>query len=605
MSAAGSTSVRGGGDAASEEAVRVERRSGRDRRRTPRASDLPKGERVWGLPGWLVLVILLAVAAVPMLAGLGRTPLSDVGEVHLLEVTRQTWARSHALGASGEGWTVERFVPVVDGREALDEAPGSVWLTAAAWWPATWMGREIDDVGTGELVLRGRLLHVGMALLAVAAAFWAGYALGGLPVAGLAGLIVAGNPLLTLAGRTGNGDAIVLGWTVLAGAAALWAMRPMKPAAAGLGRQAMGWAICGGALGMSALCGGLDAALPAALPLCLLVLLCPRRPGNALGLAAAAALGLLVVLPWVAAVHAREPEAWRGWWETASLAAEAAAPAVDGIGGVWARVMERAGLIVGAWGVWGLVVGLALVWPFLPGAKAEAGGLAARGRTTSGRRKTKAGAAEAGGSAGTMPGPRRRLFVGWGWLVGVTAMVLLAPAGMTPGVLLATLPIGALAAAQALWSVNAATSQGRPVWAWRVAATATAVVVLVLSGAVPWVMAHLPELAASGWLDGAGGVFAGAMPGWFWLALAVVLVLVAGGAGALAWGDRPERAAAGWGLWTVMATTAVMLAVSQGPGLAMLRLDESEPVLDAEVEVSPPVELEARPEARFGGVRDA
>ncbi|MEM9752599.1 MAG: hypothetical protein AAF916_04365 [Planctomycetota bacterium] len=597
MSATGSTSVQGVGDAASEEAVRVERRSGRDRRQTPRPAEVPGGERVWGLPGWLVLVILLAVAAVPMLAGLGRTPLSDVGEVRLLEVTRQTWARSSALGETGEGWTVDRFVPVVDGREALDEAPGSVWLTAAAWWPATWMGREIDDIGTGELVLRGRLLHVGMALLAVAAAFWAGHALGGLPVAGLAGLIVAGNPLLTLAGRTGNGDAIVLGWTVLAGAAALWAMRPMKPAAAGLGRQAMGWAICGAALGMSALCGGLDAALPAALPLCLLVLLCPRRPGNALGLAAAGALGLLVVLPWVAAVHVREPEAWRGWWATVGRMAEATGPSAGAdegvglVGGVWGRLVERAGLIVGAWGVWGLVVGMALVWPFLPGSKAEAGGLASRGTS--------------GGSGEKMPSPRRRLFVGWGWLVGVTAMVLLAPAGMTAGVLLATLPIGALAGAQALWSVSAAAGQGRPVWAWRAAAGMTAVGVLVLSGAVPWVMARLPELEASGWLDGVGGVFAGVMPGWYWLALAVVLVLIAAGSGAWAWGDRPERAAAGWGLWTVTATTAVMLAVSQGPGLAMLRLEEGSPVRDVDAEVVPPLEVEVRPEARMGGMADA
>ncbi|MEM8784076.1 MAG: hypothetical protein AAGE65_14645, partial [Planctomycetota bacterium] len=115
----------------------------------PGLPGVPTGERIWGLPGWVVLVVLLAVAAVPMLAGLGRTPVNDVGEVRLLEVTRGTWARSVALGESGEGWTVDRFVPVVDGREALDEAPGRVWLTAAAWWPATWMGRGIDDLGTG------------------------------------------------------------------------------------------------------------------------------------------------------------------------------------------------------------------------------------------------------------------------------------------------------------------------------------------------------------------------------------------------------------------------------------------------------------------------
>ncbi|MEM7576939.1 MAG: hypothetical protein AAF328_05625, partial [Planctomycetota bacterium] len=543
MEAMGVNNSAAGGDASPE------RRSGVDRRQRARGAErrrLPAGERVWGLPGWVVLVVLLAGAAVPMLAGLGKTPLSDVGEVRLLEVTRGTWARSAALGATGEGWTVDRFVPVVDGREALDEAPGSVWMTAAAWWPATWMGREMEDVGTAERVLRGRLLHVGMALLVVAAAFWAGHALGGLPVAGLAGLIVAGNPLLTLAGRTSNGDAIVLGWTVLAGAAALWAMRPMKPAAAGLGRAACGWAICGLALGLAALCGGLDAALPAALPLCLLVLLCPRRPGNALGLAVAGAIGLLVVLPWVAAVHVREPEAWRGWWATARLGEGGGVTGQPTVGdrgllgvavsGVWDRLVERAGLIVGAWGVWGLVMGLALVWPFLPGAKAEAGGLAERGKGA-----TKSSAT----SGGKLPGPRRRLFVGWGWLVGVTAMVLLAPAGMTTGVLLATLPIGALAGAQTLWSVSAAAGQGRPVWAWRVAAGLTAALVLGLSGAVPWTMAHLPELAASGWLEATGGVFAGAMPGWFWLGLAVVLVLVAAGAGALAWGDRPERAAAG------------------------------------------------------------
>ncbi|MEM7577216.1 MAG: hypothetical protein AAF328_07045, partial [Planctomycetota bacterium] len=81
------------------------------------------------------------------------------------------------------------------------------------------------------------------------------------------------------------------------------------------------------------------------------------------------------------------------------------------------------------------------------------------------------------------------------------------------------------------------------------------------------------------------------------------------------WGAGRAGGGGGWGAGMVVATTAVMLAVSQGPGLAMLRREEGGlpgGVREAEVEaeVLTPMELDERPEARLGegegegGVRD-
>ncbi len=505
-------------------------------------------------PGSLILFALLLAAAVPMLWGIGDAPVRDASEAWLLDTSRETWQRAVAWG--DESWSVSRFLPVRAGEPVLHEAPGQVWMTVAAWLPA-----DAETAARPELVLRARLLSAGMILLAVAAVFWAGHALGGLPVAGLATLVVVANPLLTLAGRTANGEALVLGWTMLAGAAALWAMRPMKPAAA-VGRQGFGWAICGGALGMTALVGGIDAALPAVLPLCLLVLLCPRRPGNALGLLVAGAIAGLMVLPWVVHVHEHRPDMWQAWLDRVS-------PTQPWSGTtLWERAVERGTLIASAWGVWGLVVVLALIWPFMPGASAGAGALEQAQKQGGKSRKEPAMI----GRLSHVPGPRRRLFVGWGWLVGVTAMVLLAPAGMTAGVVLATLPIGALAAGQALWSVSQAAGQGQRVWVWRVLAGTTAGVLLLASGALPWAMASLPELVDRGWL---ASVFAGAMSPWFWVVSGVLLAVLALGGLVLALGDRPARTAVCWSAWSLVATTAVMVAVARGPGVAMIRLHES------------------------------
>ena len=87
-------------------------------------------------------------------------------------------------------------------------------------------------------------------LAALGAVFWAGTQLGGLGTAVLAGLVFLANPLWLVFGRSATAEAPAVAAALLAAAAALWAMRPLRPAAK-LRRQLSGYTLSGLLLGAS------------------------------------------------------------------------------------------------------------------------------------------------------------------------------------------------------------------------------------------------------------------------------------------------------------------------------------------------------------------
>ncbi len=477
---------------------------------------------------WVVLCVLWAGMLTPLLSGLGGLGGLSLKEAEALSLARGTWERS--LRMSDEGWaSVDRWVPAVEGERVLDRAPGLTWAFMSAWWTA-----DPATTSDEELLFRARMTGVCMSLLALAGAYWAGYSLGGMQSAVVEGLVVMSSPMVIAMGRMASEESHVVGWSVLAGAGALWAMRPMKPSASLL-RQGLGWGLCGLSMGLAVLCGGIEAALPAALPLVAVALVCPRRVGNVLGLAASGAIAGLVVGPWVLYVHQGQGgllaggAAWEGWWAEASgwwSSGWFGNGWVGGVGGLWSGLM-------GAWGLWVLLVVVAMVWPWLPMSSAVGG--------------------------------RGRALVGWTWLVGVLVLVLLSGGELSGTALLMAGPVAGVAIGQTLAGLTEAAESGRRLKVWRWAGVPTAVGVTLLSIGLPAAVVWPGALLNLDWLSGAAE---SGMSGWYWLAVGVLLVFLASAAGVWVLGDRPTRAAACWGAWHTVAVTAVTLVLLPNPASA-------------------------------------
>jgi len=463
-----------------------------------------------------LLMLLLALGALPLLTGLSQQASDHPREIQALAIADETWR--HQAQFQADGLTLDRLVPFYQQTPVLDQPPGMTWLTVLAFAPL-----DPETVTPQTQRFRARLVSVTMSLVTIAAVFWAGLSLGGLRTAVLASLVVLANPLLVVHGRLATADAAATGWAMLSLAAALWAIRPLRPAPKVL-RQALGWGWCGVALGLATLTRGPGIVPQVMLPLLLIGMLGSRRLTHLFGLAAAGAIAGLMTIPWAIYVHQQDPHVW-------SHGLELVRPPTD-LSVLAGAVGARSVALLAGSGVWGLLVVAALVAPW----------------TTKNRPA------------------RRAMMVGWVWAVAAIGLVLLGPvfgetgwSDLAGGVLLAV-PALSLATGQLLQRVGDVARAGEVSPLWKRVALPTAAVVLAASIVGPLVMHQSSPAMAT-------------MHAAYWAGAAAALILIGGLATRWALRPFPGRAVASWSVWTVAATTLVMIPVSQG----VLRLPQAGP----------------------------
>ncbi|MEM1213419.1 MAG: hypothetical protein AAGI68_14120 [Planctomycetota bacterium] len=529
-----------------------------------------------GWVAWVCLVGVLVVAAVPMGVAWsvveGVTPVERAG----WEMAAQTLERAERFEAAGDPWSLEHVVPTRDGRAVLDTWPGVPWLKA---WVLS-LGAEAGGAGPvgpepideAEAVDRLRLVGVVAALLVVASAYWAGLSVGGLLTAGLSGLIAAAMPALVWRSVTVGPGVVVAAWVGLAVASALWASRPLRPTPA-LGRQALGWLLCGSALGAAVLSAGPRAALLVVVPLFLMIVLVPGRVGHMLGLLAALCVATLCVTPWALEVHQQDPLVWESWvselrpegWSWVSdqlaglLGTEPTGVAEDAQGTAWLAGwgwrMGWAAVLLGLWVLW------------LPAGVAQA-------FSTSSSAKRAAGLNDLTERVAPLAVARRRMLLGWLWTASTLTLVLGFPVGelaesrafgpAREGVV-AVLPLVASMAVllgATFRQFHDLSAEGRHARLWRWTRWGSSAGVVGLSVVLPLACWRQDDLIAWGWLDrpwvepmhwayAAGG--------------GVAMLAVAVGAARFAQGHHPARAVGGWCLWVVM-TSALAWPVVMDQG---------------------------------------
>jgi len=516
-------------------------------------------EAVWN---WLGLLLCLTIASPAVLFELGQHEVLTPGCAESVLMAREL-AESFAPTWKVAGAGLEPLVPLLDGREALAQPPGTAWVFAlthaAIGWGEIDTGGGVDADSTRSWVMAARWSSAIAAMVLIASVYWAGMAVGGVKPALFSALIAAGNPLLAWEVRVADGSVIAAMWVALAVGASLWATRPLRPVAA-LPRQAIGWGVAGAALGMAVLTLGPSAWLAVVLPVLAVLIACPHRLSHGLGLLAAVLAAVLVVLPWIALVQEREPAMMNVWLSELNLAHVWVQPT---------RVFEQA-----AW----RTVGLALI--FLPWLVWLVSAVLQPFSVSS-------------------QGVRQRMMLGWVWMFLSWFYVMLLPsndtwltqamlsggsvadgaaAGLSRGFasgwhawtrgvwsgagseLLLVLPGAAVLVGQLFRRLTELAQDGRParVWRWLRWPHAGLILAMSLCAAV-WVLGGGQALSLDfGWGDVLQGV-----PLWVRALWVVALLLSAAVGFRLAWQHLPGRASVLWSVWVVVVLTGLLAGVGQ------------------------------------------
>ncbi|MEM6394102.1 MAG: hypothetical protein AAF797_15150 [Planctomycetota bacterium] len=514
----------------------------------------PTQSRGW--VAWVCLLGVLLVAAVPMGVAWSVVEGVSADEARALGMATQTLERAERFEAAGDAWSLEHVVPTREGRAALDAWPGVPWLQA---WVLS-LGDGVDAANEKGGADRLRLVGVIAGLVLVASAFWAGLSVGGLLTAGLSGLIASAMPALVWWSVTIDPGVVVAGWVGLSLASALWASRPLRPTPA-LGRQALGWLICGLALGAAALSAGPRAALLVVVPLFLMIVLVPGRVGHTLGLLAALCVATLCVTPWALEVHQQDPAVWESWvvglqpegwaWMREQVAVVTGTQPADAVSGTGLAWLEGWGWRAG-WAA--ILLGLWVVW--LPAGVGQA-------FSTSSRRALGGGGGEAKSvRVSPLAVARRRMLLGWLWTASTLALVLGFPVGA--GVV-AALPLVAAVAVllgATFRQFHDLSAEGRHARLWRWTRWAPSAGLVVLSVVLPLACWRQADLLEGGWLERA---WVTPMHWAYWAGGGVAMLGVSVGAARFAQGHHPARAVGGWCLWVVL-TTALAWPVVVGWG---------------------------------------
>lgn len=496
------------------------------RDRVPTKTTAPKPRHDVPL-AWLSLIGLLILAALPLSIDLMTPSIWSEREALSVAISSETTERKAPIAearTSFDAWT-----PVYQGESRWDLPPGETWLHMVVY-----LGLS-DDTQTGDpftdvqWVKRARLGSMAMALMLIAAVFWAGYSIAGLPAGAISALIAMTMPLVLGFGRHANPYMVAAAWSALSLAGALWAMRPHRTAPS-LVRQFVGWIVCGTGLGLATLAIG-----PAAIPntlLCTIVLAmcCPRRIGHVMGLLASTALAALMLMPWAMHVHSHDPDLWQQWLnqikpDLFDLGLEQALPRAG-----WR--ITRAAALSGLWLLWLIP---ALTQPF---------------------------------SASTGPA-RRKLLIGWGWLITALLLIAFAPGETKYASLLTTVAPASVAAALIIQHFRDRSAEGRHARLWLIGRWLTGGSMLVLGIALPlfgYLIAHRPDWVQ--WLPDTVHYWPLAGMHWsFYAGVATALLLVSALALRFAASNHPGRTIACLAAWSLIFLGLAAIPISRSDQL--------------------------------------
>ena len=489
----------------------------RDRTQPPR--------RGGKLTTWLLLLICLFAGAVPMLIDTQRADVIDLHEARFLTTSAETWRMYEQMPV--DEWGFEPFTPRYQGLDRIGTPPGTTWLHMIAFEIDRRFERQTPTVE--RIILLGRLVSAGAGLLALAALYWAGYSIGGLPTAFFATLVCLADPVFIYEARSASAVMPSLAFATLCIAAALWAIRPLRPSPT-LFRQGLGWIISGLSLGAAILMDGATVAVPVVLSILIVLLLSPRRISHAMGLIAAIFIGLLFVTPWLVYAHENDPTVWWQWLERF----EPVERSLDDVGRLvgWRLAMVLA--LALPWTIW-LVV--ALVQPF----------------------------------STSSTGHRRRLFLSWSWFLTVGVLVLALPGADDLAVLALLFPASAILIGQLFTQFAALSAEGRHARLWRILRWAQIAAMLTASLALPSLMIYGPALVTEGYLN--APIFA-PMHWSYATGMGMVLLLLVTLSIRSAVKHYPGQTLVIWAAWTIAAMVMLTPPLARGPlGINPLRDD--------------------------------
>ncbi len=463
---------------------------------------------------WMILLALLAISAIPLYTYLETdSPLNDA-QADSLQLSSESWHYRHAIYKGDI--TLESIVPISQGQPQLNQPPGIVWINQLAF-------SSLDPLTTtdAQLAYQMRLVTAAFGLLTIAAVFWAGFSVGGLKTASFAALTLLACPVLILAARAGSPDMPLVGLETLAVASAMWALRPLRPSPS-LPRQAIGWIICGLALGMAVLTGGVTATPVILLPILVISIMCPNRISHLLGLVASTFIAALMVMPWALYVHGQDMHIWEQW-VSGLWPASMASPTTFG------RVVYDRGLLalvmVMPWTLW--LIG-SLIQPF----------------------------------SASSSGVRRRVFIGWAWFLCVLFLVVTGPGSEGLAGLLPILPPAAILIGQCLRLFSDLSAEARHTRTWRITRWPHLALLATASVALPAGMFFQTTLVEHGYLN---QTIVAPMPWYFWLGLSVSLVLITVMSTRFALRHYPGKAMVCWSLWAVVLMSVILIPLSRGP----------------------------------------
>lgn len=344
-----------------------------------------------------------------------------------------------------------------------------------------------------------------MALITIAAVFWAGYSIGGLRTGTFSALVCAANPVFIWHARMASMPIHQTMWAMLSIAAAIWAIRPLRPSAS-IERQFTGWLICGLMFGAAGMATGPLVVVSVALPILLILLLCPNRIGHLIGLVAALLIGVLMVLPWTALLHNHDPDVAIKWLaEHQPFGQETVTRFLDDAG-------QRTLLVLASMLPWTLWLIAAALQPF----------------------------------STSSTGSRTRLFIGWTWFVMTILIAVTMPNAEGLGVLLPLVPAGSLVVGQLFRQYADMADEGRFARLWRWVRWPHLLLLVGASVIVPAMVTWPEPFIEQGWID--KPIFA--QNGWpFAIGLMTVLLAIIVLSLRFVLTHYPGRALMCWAVW--------------------------------------------------------
>ena len=463
---------------------------------------------------WMILLVLLAVTAIPIYTYLGTYNAPSEEHERTRQITAESWRHRHMMYQGDV--TLESMVPVLNYEPQLNKPPGIVWLNQLAF-------TQLDPATAtdSEIAYQMRLVSALFALLTIAAVFWAGFSVGGLKTASFSALTLLACPVLILFARAGSPQMPLVGMQTLAVASAMWALRPLRTTPS-LPRQALGWIICGIALGMAVLTGSFAVAPLIFLPILVISIMCPNRVSHLLGLIASIFIAALMVMPWALYVHGQDTQIWQQW-----------------IGSLWPEIMASPSTFGRALSDRGLLV-LIMVMPWtlwLIGSLAQP-------------------------FSASSSGVRRRVFIGWAWLLSVMVLVVTGPGrdGLTG--LLPILPAASILIGQCLRLFSDLSAEARHARTWRITRWPHLAMLFVVSIALPASMYFQNTLIEHGILN---QPVVAALPWYFWTGLSASLLLITALSTRFALRHYPGKAMVCWSLWSIVLMSVMLIPLSRGP----------------------------------------